>query len=46
MRWEGLKILIIEKDSENTNKTSNVVYKEVFRNIISIAWKFIQIYCW
>ena len=30
---KGLKILIIDDDSEDTNKTSNVVYKEVFRNI-------------
>jgi hypothetical protein len=30
---EGLKILIIDKDGEDTNKTSDVVYKEVFHNI-------------
>jgi hypothetical protein len=30
---EGLKILIIDKDGEDTNKTFNIVYKIVFRNI-------------
>ena len=30
---KGLKILIIDDDGEDTTKTSNVVYKEVFRNI-------------
>ncbi|XP_045827487.1 uncharacterized protein LOC123919580, partial [Trifolium pratense] len=28
---KGLKILIIDDDSEDTTKTSNVIYKEVFR---------------
>jgi len=30
---EGLKILIIDEDGEDTNVTSNVVYEEVFRNV-------------
>ncbi|XP_045827331.1 ATP-dependent DNA helicase PIF1-like, partial [Trifolium pratense] len=30
---KGLKILINDDDGEDTTKTSNVVYKEVFRNI-------------
>ncbi|XP_052620957.1 uncharacterized protein LOC111898317 [Lactuca sativa] len=30
---EGLKLLILDKDGKLTNKTSNVVYKEVFRNL-------------
>nr|KAJ0226239.1 hypothetical protein LSAT_V11C100049790 [Lactuca sativa] len=30
---EGLKLLILDKDGRLTNKTSNVVYKEVFRNL-------------
>jgi len=30
---EGLKILISNDDGEDTDVTSNVVYKEVFRNI-------------
>ncbi|KAL7602055.1 hypothetical protein Lser_V15G21000 [Lactuca serriola] len=30
---EGLKLLILDKDGRVTNKTSNVVYKEVFRNL-------------
>jgi ATP-dependent exoDNAse (exonuclease V) alpha subunit len=30
-KW--LKILITDENSKDTNKTSNVVYKEVFRNI-------------
>jgi len=30
---EGLKILIIDEDGEDTNVTSNVVYEEVFRNM-------------
>ncbi|XP_052621162.1 ATP-dependent DNA helicase PIF1-like [Lactuca sativa] len=30
---EGLKLLILDKDDKLTNKTSNVVYKEVFRNL-------------
>jgi ATP-dependent DNA helicase PIF1 len=30
---EWLKILITDEDGEDTNKTSNVVYKKVFRNI-------------
>jgi len=30
---EGLKILIIDEDGEDTNVTSNVVYVEVFRNV-------------
>ncbi|KAL7606511.1 hypothetical protein Lser_V15G20604 [Lactuca serriola] len=29
----GLKILILDKDGKLTNKTSNVVFKEVFRNL-------------
>ncbi|KAI3737233.1 hypothetical protein L2E82_27230 [Cichorium intybus] len=28
---QGLKLLILDKDSKITNRTSNVVYKEVFR---------------
>jgi hypothetical protein len=32
---EWLKILIIDKDDEDTNKTSNIVYKKVFCNILS-----------
>jgi len=31
---EGLKILIIDKDDEDTDETSNVVYEEVFRQSI------------
>jgi len=27
---EGLKILIIDEDGEDTNVTSNVVYEEIF----------------
>jgi ATP-dependent DNA helicase PIF1 len=30
---EGLKILITDEDGEDTNKTSIIVYKKVFRNI-------------
>jgi len=30
---KGLKISIIDDDGEDTTKISNVVYKEVFRNI-------------
>ncbi|XP_052622067.1 uncharacterized protein LOC128127551 [Lactuca sativa] len=30
---EGLKLLILDKDGRLTNKTYNVVYKEVFRNL-------------
>lgn len=30
---EGLKILITDEDGEGTDETSNVVYKEVFRNV-------------
>ena len=30
---EGLKLLITDEDGEDTNLTSNVVYREVFRNI-------------
>ncbi|XP_052620980.1 uncharacterized protein LOC128126869 [Lactuca sativa] len=30
---EGLKLLILDNDGRLTNKTSNVVYKEVFRNL-------------
>ncbi|XP_023735292.2 uncharacterized protein LOC111883168 [Lactuca sativa] len=30
---EGLKLLILDKDGRLTNKTSNVVYKQVFRNL-------------
>jgi len=30
---EGLKILIIDEDGQDTNVTSNVVYEEVFRNV-------------
>jgi hypothetical protein len=29
----GLKILIIDEDSEDTNKTSNIINKQAFRNI-------------
>ena len=30
---DGLKLLILDKDGSLTNKTSNVVYKEVFGNL-------------
>ncbi|KEH32757.1 PIF1 helicase [Medicago truncatula] len=30
---EGIKILIIDEDGEDTTVTSNVVYEEVFRNV-------------
>lgn len=30
---EGLKILLLDKDGRLTNKTSNVVYKEIFANL-------------
>jgi len=30
---QGLKILIVDGDGENTNMTSNVVYHKVFRNV-------------
>ena len=30
---QGLKILIVDGDGENTNTTSNVVYHKVFRNV-------------
>nr|KAJ0214502.1 hypothetical protein LSAT_V11C400174020 [Lactuca sativa] len=30
---EGLKLLILDKDGNLTNKTSNVVFKEVFQNL-------------
>jgi len=30
---QGLKILIIDGDGENTDTTSNVVYHEIFRNV-------------
>ena len=32
-RKDGLKILILDADGKPTNKTSNVVYKEVFCNL-------------
>ena len=28
-----LKLLMLDKDGRLTNKTSNVIYKEVFRNL-------------
>ncbi|XP_057438322.1 uncharacterized protein LOC130730349 [Lotus japonicus] len=31
---KGLKILICDGDDSNSNSTSNVVYKEVFRNLV------------
>ncbi|XP_057456013.1 uncharacterized protein LOC130747178 [Lotus japonicus] len=31
---KGLKILICDGDDNNSNSTSNVVYKEVFRNVV------------
>ncbi|XP_057422891.1 uncharacterized protein LOC130716878 [Lotus japonicus] len=31
---KGLKILICDGDDSNSNSTSNVVYKEVFRNVV------------
>ena len=30
---DGLKILINDEDGQDTDVTSNVVYKEVFRNV-------------
>jgi len=30
---QGLKILIVDRDGENTTTTSNVVYHKVFRNV-------------
>ncbi|KAD0975278.1 hypothetical protein E3N88_43475 [Mikania micrantha] len=30
---DGLKLLILDKDGQLTNKTTNVVYKEVFTNL-------------
>jgi len=30
---QGLKILIVDGDGENTDTISNVVYHEVFRNV-------------
>ncbi|XP_076893886.1 uncharacterized protein LOC143546015 [Bidens hawaiensis] len=30
---EGLKLLILDKDGKVTNKTTNVVYKEIFRDL-------------
>ena len=30
---QGLKILIVDGDGENTNTTSNVIYHEVIRNV-------------
>jgi len=30
---DGLKILINDKDGQDTDVTSNVVYREVFRNV-------------
>ena len=30
---EGLKLLILDKDGRITNKTTNVVCKEIFRNL-------------
>ena len=30
---DGLKILILDKDGKLTNKTSSVVFKEVFGNL-------------
>ena len=30
---QGLKILIVDGDGENTNTISNFVYHEVFRNV-------------
>jgi len=29
----GLKLLILDKDGQPTNVTTNVVYKEIFRNL-------------
>jgi ATP-dependent DNA helicase PIF1 len=31
---EGLRILITDGDDRNTDETDNVVYKEVFRNLV------------
>jgi ATP-dependent DNA helicase PIF1 len=31
---EGLKILITDEDGDDTNVTDNVVYQEVFRNLM------------
>jgi ATP-dependent DNA helicase PIF1 len=31
---EGLRILITDSDDKNTDETDNVVYKEVFRNLV------------
>jgi len=30
---DGLKILINDEDDQDTDVTSNVVYREVFRNV-------------
>jgi len=40
---QGLKILIVDGDGENTNTTSNVVYHEVFRNVSS--WLMFKPFC-
>ena len=32
---KGLKILLLDEDGHDTDSTSNVVYKEVFQNVIS-----------
>jgi len=37
----GWKILIVDGDGENTNTTSNVVYHEVFRNVIKVQTFFL-----
>jgi len=33
---EGVKILITDEDGEDTNVTSNVVYEEVFCNVMKL----------
>ena len=35
---KGLKILILNEDAKETNKTINIVYKEIFSNLGSILF--------
>ena len=35
---KGLKMLILNEDTEETNLTKNIVYKEIFTNLGSILF--------
>ena len=39
---KGLKMLILNEDTEETNLTKNIVYKEIFTNLGSISFFYIM----